>query len=66
MALHKMVHFKCRNTVYPFSKIQRLFVHDQAVSWQIPLEKYDPPEYNSPNLTNKPWADLDISNYDTN
>ncbi|KAK9752592.1 NUDIX domain [Popillia japonica] len=56
-----MLHFKCRNTKYPFSEIQRFPVSDDQVSWSIQFENYQPVEYTSPVLINKPWADLNVS-----
>lgn len=54
------MHFKCRNNKYPFGNVQRLFTAEESVPWEICLKDYNPPEYNSSSLKNKPWADLEI------
>lgn len=55
-----MVHLKCRNNFYPFSKISRLTVGDNQVPWSLPWADYNPSEYNSDVLNGKPWADPEI------
>ncbi|CAG9817838.1 unnamed protein product [Phaedon cochleariae] len=60
----RMFHEKCRNTVYPFSKVIRSSVTDEQVPWSFPWNSYDPPEYNSQVLLNKPWADPPLDNPD--
>lgn len=62
MAVNKIIHSKCINNIYPFSNIQRLFVSDENIPWSALMKDYNPPEYNSPSLKNKPWADLDLGN----
>lgn len=59
----KMVHIKCRNSVYPFSKIVRFTVTDLQVPWSFEWKEYEPPIYNSEGLKNKPWADPDICKF---
>lgn len=55
-----MINFKCRNNIYPSSKISRSEVSDNQVSWTILWNDYDPEEYNSNVLKNKPWADPNV------
>lgn len=62
MLLKKMVHIKCRSNYYPFGGIKRLVFSDNLVPWSVAFNDYNPPEYNSPSLLNKPWADPDIGN----
>ncbi|CAH1971874.1 unnamed protein product [Acanthoscelides obtectus] len=57
MLLKKMVHTKCRGGTYPFSGVKRLIFSDDLVAWSNQFPDYDPPEYNSKSLVNKPWAD---------
>ncbi|KRT79680.1 hypothetical protein AMK59_7182, partial [Oryctes borbonicus] len=61
MILRRMIHFKCRNTKYPFSEVQRSLVTDDQVPWTFQFKNYQPVEYNSWVLKNKPWADPDVS-----
>lgn len=55
-----LMHFKCRGGLYPFSNVSRLVVPEALVPWSTNFEDYKPPEYNSPAINNKPWADPDI------
>ncbi|VEN35030.1 unnamed protein product [Callosobruchus maculatus] len=57
MILKKMVHTKCRGQAYPFSEVKRLLFSDDLVAWSKHFPDYNPPEYNSKSLLNKPWAD---------
>ncbi|XP_074040882.1 ADP-ribose pyrophosphatase, mitochondrial [Leptinotarsa decemlineata] len=57
MILIRMVHSKCRNGTYPFTELKRVVVTEDLVSWNANWNGYDPPEYNSEVLLNKPWAD---------
>ncbi|CAH1107185.1 unnamed protein product [Psylliodes chrysocephalus] len=57
MLLKRMVHTKCRATKYPFSEVTRFKISDEQVPWTVCVPEYDPPEYNSKVLMNKPWAD---------
>ncbi|XP_031352845.1 ADP-ribose pyrophosphatase, mitochondrial isoform X1 [Photinus pyralis] len=61
MIIRKMVHIKCRSNYYPFGAIKRLNFPDNLVPWTAAFNEYNPPEYNSPNLLGKPWADPDIA-----
>src|SRR6266576_170894 len=58
-----MIHYKCRNGVYPdrTKQIQRLYVPDDKVRWHIEWCTYNPPEYTSEHIKGQPWADPDIS-----
>ncbi|XP_057661670.1 ADP-ribose pyrophosphatase, mitochondrial isoform X2 [Diorhabda carinulata] len=60
MLLKRMVHTKCRGVLYPFSDVKRLQIKDEQVHWSVCVSDYDPPEYNSKALVNKPWADPPI------
>lgn len=60
MILRRMVHTKCRGGSYPFSKVERLVLSDDQVPWGVKFLDYNPPEYNSKVLLNKPWADPPI------
>lgn len=42
--------------MYPFGNLKRLFIPDEHVSWNVNIP-YDPPEFESPTIKNKPWAD---------
>lgn len=53
------LHIKCRNNKYPFSNVERAIVPDDKIRWNVGYDEYDPPEYCSYILRNKPWADLD-------
>lgn len=59
--MKRAIHFKCRNSNYPHTQIQRLNVKDEQVDWSVEVKNYKPPEYNAPQLLNKPWADPHIS-----
>ncbi|XP_014216844.1 putative nudix hydrolase 6 [Copidosoma floridanum] len=59
--IFKMIHKKCRNTVYPLTKIQRFIVPDDKISWNVDFPEYSPGVYNSPVLQGKVWADPDIA-----
>lgn len=55
------MHTKCRNEIYPLSNIKRLTIPDKLVPWFVDYQNYNPPDYESPVLHNKPWADPPIS-----
>ncbi|XP_050304005.1 ADP-ribose pyrophosphatase, mitochondrial isoform X2 [Anthonomus grandis grandis] len=55
------MHSKCRGDLYPFGGIKRFHVPDELVSWSTRFNDYSPPEYESPVLQNKPWADPPLS-----
>ncbi|ENN71170.1 hypothetical protein D910_06592 [Dendroctonus ponderosae] len=54
------MHSKCRGALYPLSNIKRLPFPDELVPWLVEFKNYDPPEYESKVLINKPWADPPI------
>lgn len=56
------VHIKCRGGCYPFTDIARLVFPDELVPWNVPFKNYNPPEYTSPSLKGKPYADPEIGN----
>lgn len=60
------IHYKCRNSFYPLSKIQRFNVPDELVNWTINYPSYTPIFHESPVLTGKPWADTSYDNPDFN
>ncbi|CAG9773949.1 unnamed protein product [Ceutorhynchus assimilis] len=64
MQLIKKMHSKCRSETYPFSEIKRLIFPQNLIPWSVQFEDYNPPEYESSVLLNKPWADPPIT--DTN
>lgn len=59
--LASTIHAKCRGGLYPRSKIERFFIPDDKVNWQLPYEQYNPPYYDADSIKGKPWADPDIS-----
>lgn len=54
------IHFRCRGGVYPTSDIQRFVIKDDVVPWNVTVDTYDPPSFNSPKILNQPWADPEI------
>ncbi|KAK7601392.1 hypothetical protein V9T40_008833 [Parthenolecanium corni] len=56
------IHFKCRNNLYPdrMKEVQRLYVPDDKVKWEIEWPMYDPPAYTSQSVIGKEWADPDL------
>lgn len=56
-------HLKCRGGLYPRSNVQRHFVPDDKVNWSVEFKEYDPPNYTSPGIHGKPWADPVIGKY---
>ncbi|CAK1551135.1 unnamed protein product [Leptosia nina] len=55
-----LTHFKCRFGVYPRSNVERYFVPDDKVSWDVEYKDYTPQNYTSPAIKGKPWADPEI------
>lgn len=60
------MHIKCRNSVYPLSKIQRFNVPDDLVSFKTEYPSYSPIFYESNVLSGKPWADLNYNHLNFN
>ncbi|XP_022117805.2 ADP-ribose pyrophosphatase, mitochondrial [Pieris rapae] len=58
--LNMLTHFKCRAGFYPRSNIKRDNVPDDKVSWDTEFKIYNPPDYSSPSIKGKPWADPEI------
>lgn len=58
-----MVHYKCRNKLYPDSKasVQRLEVPDEKAEWKIEWPEYNPPDYTSNAIKGQIWADPEIN-----
>lgn len=54
------MHYKCRNDVYPGSKISRFFVPDDKVQWSVHYDEYQPPTYTANAVFGKPWSDPEI------
>ncbi|KPI95577.1 ADP-ribose pyrophosphatase, mitochondrial [Papilio xuthus] len=50
-------HVKARCGTYPRSTIQRFAVPDDKVPWIVDYKEYNPPNYTSPSIHGKPWAD---------
>ncbi|KAG7206481.1 hypothetical protein KM043_003826 [Ampulex compressa] len=55
-----MIHHKCRQGVYPGSRVERFEVPEGKVSWKVEYPEYKPVEYTSGALRGKPWADPEI------
>ncbi|KAL1243106.1 ADP-ribose pyrophosphatase [Trichinella spiralis] len=55
------LHFKCRNSVYPRSNIQRFHVPDDHVKWSVFFDDYRPVEYTAASVAHAPWADPEIA-----
>lgn len=55
------LHLKCRNGAYPFTQIFRLSLIDCMIPWTYSWPDYSPPNYTSPHINGKPWADPDIT-----
>lgn len=55
-------HHKCRNTAEPYAKsdVHRIKVPDEKVDWNVEWKDYSPPDYTSPSLKGKPYADGEI------
>lgn len=53
------MHHKCRNAVYPRSKISRVPVPDELVSWDVEYPDYQAITYTDPGAEGKPWSDPD-------
>lgn len=58
-------HVNCRNGIYA-KTIQRFNVPDDLVSWRVNFESYKPPQFESPVLKGKPWADPAIDEFQPN
>lgn len=61
MKASELIHKNCRNAIYPRSHIERFGVPGNLVSWSTLFPEYNPPQYESPVLHGKPWADPPIS-----
>lgn len=60
MSLGKILHKNCINNVYPFGEIKRFPLTNEEIPWSYVFSSYNPPEYSSKGLLNKPWADPPI------
>lgn len=63
MSLSKIIHANCINKYYPFCEIKRLPLTREQIPWTFSFSSYNPPEYNSKVLINKPWADPPLGNF---
>lgn len=61
--MQRTIHHKCRGGHYPFTTIARLILPDELVAWTTPFPTYQPPEYTSPSLKGKPYADPDLGKF---
>lgn len=61
-----MIHFKCRNNIYPRSSQTRLPVPDDRVPWSEVWETYHPPSFTAEYIKGKSWADPDIKDKEFN
>jgi len=57
----RMVHQKCRQSLYPFSNVKRFAVSEEKVPWTIDYPEYKPVAYTASVLEGKPWADPEIN-----
>lgn len=57
-----LTHFKCRNSIYPRSAIERFMVPDDKINWSVEYKEYKPPNHTAKSIYGKPWADPDIGN----
>lgn len=55
-------HVACRNGIYA-KTIQRFNVPEDFISWSAIFEDYNPPNFESPVLQGKPWADSEITKF---
>lgn len=58
-----MLHFKCRNNVYPRTdrKIVRFHVPDDKVDWNSLYSNYNPTMFTASCVNGQPWADPELS-----
>ncbi|XP_053977834.1 ADP-ribose pyrophosphatase, mitochondrial [Hylaeus volcanicus] len=56
----RMMHYKCRQGIYPFSNVKRFEVPEDKVPWNVEYPEYEPVKYTAPVLKGKPWADPEI------
>ena len=61
-----MIHHKCTRGIYPSSNVNRFEVPENKVPWSVEFPEYQPNEYNSPVLKDKPWADPEINDQSFN
>lgn len=54
-----MIHVKCRQEFYPFTKIKRFLIPDEKVPWHVKFLDYNPSYYTSNNEYN--LADKNIN-----
>lgn len=63
MSLVKFIHKNCVNNFYPFSEIKRFPLTADQIPWSYNFSTYNPSEYNSKVILNKPWADPPLGNF---
>ncbi|XP_076636109.1 ADP-ribose pyrophosphatase, mitochondrial [Colletes latitarsis] len=58
--LVRMMHYKCRQGIYPSSNVKRFEVPEDKVPWNVDFPEYEPVKYTASVLEGKPWADPEI------
>ncbi|XP_028966718.1 deoxyhypusine hydroxylase [Galendromus occidentalis] len=61
----RQVHNNCRNGFYAGTEIRRAEVPVEKVSWEVDFPEYQPTEYESEVLRNRPWSDPKITGVDS-
>ncbi|XP_043788550.1 ADP-ribose pyrophosphatase, mitochondrial isoform X1 [Apis laboriosa] len=56
----RMIHYECRQGLYPSSNIKRFEVPENKVAWNVEFPEYKPVEYTAALVKGKPWADPEI------
>lgn len=56
----RMLHHKCRQSLYPFGGVKRFEVTEEKVPWTVEYPEYKPAVYTGGVLRDKPWADPEI------
>ncbi|XP_043261643.1 ADP-ribose pyrophosphatase, mitochondrial [Colletes gigas] len=56
----RMMHYKCRQGIYPSSNVKRFEVPEDKVPWNVDYPEYEPVKYTASVLKGKPWADPEI------
>lgn len=55
--LKMLTNEKCRNSVYPRTKLNRFNVPDLFLKWETDFPDYTPISYTSDSIKGQPWAD---------
>lgn len=57
----RMLHRKCRQSLYPSSSVKRFEVTEEKIPWTVEYPEYKPVAYTAAVLRDKrPWADPEI------